>query len=71
MRVHIEQVLPVKGCRALGHVIAGPAAQRIGERRLARAIGAHDRMDLARVDGERKPLEDFCVAYGGVEIVNF
>ena len=34
------------------------AHQRIGERRLARAVAAHDRVDLALADGQVDALED-------------
>ena len=34
------------------------AHQRVGEGRLARAVGAHDRVDLALADGQVDPLED-------------
>jgi len=70
VRRHVEQVGAVEGGRALGHLIAGPAAERVGERRLARAIGAHDRMDLARIDRERDALEDRLAGGFGVEVLN-
>src|SRR3989344_1791605 len=70
MRFERKQVLPVKGRGALRHLISWPSTQRVGERRLARAIGPHDRVDLARIDGERQPLEDRGFADRGVEVFN-
>ena len=43
---------------AAGHDIGRVAHQRVGERRLARAVRAHDRVDLALADVEVDPLED-------------
>ena len=37
------------------------AHQRVGERRLARAVGAHDRVDLALADGQVDALQDLVV----------
>jgi hypothetical protein len=57
-----------EGHRSFGHFIAGPPGQHITERRFARAIGAHNRMDFARVQTERKPLQDRLVGNGCVEV---
>ena len=40
------------------------AHQRVGEGRLARAVGAHDRVDLALADGQVDPLEDLVLGCG-------
>src|SRR5258708_5240958 len=40
------------------------AHQRVGERRLARAVRAHDRVDLARPDLEVDALEDLVLRLG-------
>ena len=40
------------------------AHQRVGEGRLARAVRAHDRVDLALADGQVDPLEDLVVGVG-------
>src|SRR5205085_5338279 len=45
--------------------------EHLRERALAGAVRAHDRVDLARVDGEVEALENFFIAYGGVEIFDF
>ena len=41
------------------------AHQRVGEGRLAGAVGAHDRVDLALADGQVDPLEDLVVGRRG------
>ena len=43
------------------------AGDRVGQRRLARAVGAHDRVRLAVADGERDPLEDLLGAVLGLD----
>ena len=70
MRFELEQVLAIEGDRALGHFIAGAATQDIAEGRLAGAVGAHDRVDLARVHGEAKTLEDRLGVNLGVKVFN-
>ena len=40
------------------------AHQRIGEGRLARAVGAHDRVDLALADGQVDALQDLVLGLG-------
>ena len=47
-------------CDHVGRV----AHQRVGEGRLARAVGAHDRVDLALADGQVDPLEDLVLGVG-------
>jgi len=68
MRLHAEQVFAVEGDRPFGHFITGPTRQHIAERRFARAVGAHDRMNLARVQGQVQALEDRLVGDSGVEV---
>ena len=68
MRFEGQQIFAVEGHRSFGHFIAGPPGQHITERRFARAIGAHNRMDFARVQTERKPLQDRLVGNGCVEV---
>ena len=48
---------------ALDHV-GRVAHQRVGEGRLARAVGAHDRVDLALADGQVDALEDLVLGRG-------
>ena len=70
VRLHVEQILPVEIDRTLGDLITGPPAEHIRQRRLARAIGTHDRMDFARIDAEREALEDRLVGDRGVEVID-
>ena len=48
--VGLGDVLAVEEDLALGDLEAGVAHDHVGERRLARAVGAHQRVDLAAVD---------------------
>jgi hypothetical protein len=61
--LHLEQVLAVSVGRAAGHLVAVAARQHIGQRRLARAVRPHDRMHLARLDGQVDALEDGLVLF--------
>src|SRR6185437_2160158 len=53
VRLHREQLAAVEADAALAHLITGSPRQYVGERRLARAVGAHDRVHLARGHVER------------------
>jgi hypothetical protein len=70
MRLKLQHVLAVERHRTLGHFVTRTAAQHIGKRRLARAIGAHDCVDLTRADFQRQPVEDLLAIYLGVEVFN-
>ena len=48
--LHGEQVLAVPEHLAVGDLVAGAAGEHVGERRLARAVGAHDGVHLALGD---------------------
>ena len=69
----IQQIFAVQGRFAFGHLIAVAARQHIRQRRLARAVRPHDRMDLARRHFQRDALEDLLalVFQFGVEVVDF
>ena len=60
-----------KGHRPPRHFIPGPPAQHIGQRRFPRAVRPHDRMDLARINSERKALEDRLVSDRGGKVIDF
>ena len=45
--LHLEQALAVPEDVAVGDLVVLAAGQHVGERRLARAVGAHDRVHLA------------------------
>ena len=54
----LDEVLAVEEDLALGDLVGRVAHQRVGERRLARAVRAHDRVHLVRVDGQVDALDD-------------
>ena len=54
----LGEVLAVEQDLALGDLVGGMAGDRVGERRLARAVRAHDRVHLVRVDREVDALDD-------------
>src|SRR5882762_2785500 len=53
-----EHVLSFEDDLAAVDRVAGVSHQGVREGRLARAVGAHDRVDLALVDGEGDAFED-------------
>jgi hypothetical protein len=55
------------GC-PFGHLITGPPAKYIAQRRLPRAVRPHNRMNFARVDGQRQTFEDRLAIDFGVEV---
>ena len=62
------QVLPTIGDRALRDLIARAARKNVGQRRLTRAVRAHDRMHLTRFNRERQPFEDFLAVDRDVQV---
>lgn len=71
LRLEGVQVFAVVGDRIRGDVVTGAAGEDVGQRRLDRAIGAHDGVHLPRRDQERQALEDFIAIDGDVEVVDF
>lgn len=57
-RLHREQVLAVEERFAFQDFVAFAAGQDVGERALARAVGAHEGMDFACGDVQIEPVED-------------
>ena len=53
-----QQVLAVEGDPAADHLVAGPAHQHVGQRALARAVGAHHGVDLAAAHLEVDAAQD-------------
>ena len=53
-----QNVLAVEQHLALGDDVIGLAREHMGERRLARAVGAHDGVDAALADRKLEPVED-------------
>ena len=54
----LGDVVAVEQDLALGDLVGRMAHQRVGERRLARAVRAHDRVLLVRVDRQVDALDD-------------
>ena len=61
---HAEQVDTVERDRA-GHVVPFPPGQDVGQRALARPVGAHHGVDLPGADGEVEPAQDARSAHRG------
>ena len=59
-----EEVLPLERRRAARHLVVGVADEHLGERRLAAAVLAHDRVDLALAHGQVDALEDLLAGRG-------
>ena len=57
-----EDVATLPADLAAGHDVRRMAGERVGERGLARAVGPHDRVDLAAADREVDALEDLVLA---------
>ena len=65
-------VLAVEERLAAGDLVGRVAHQRVGERRLARAVRAHQRVNLARADREIDSLDDLgAVLERDVQVLQF
>ena len=53
-----------------GHLGIRVAAEHLGQRALAGAVGPHDRVDFTRTDLEVEALEDLVVRDGRVQILD-
>jgi hypothetical protein len=71
LRVHGQEVLALVEDLALRDLVAGPAGQDVGERALAGAVRAHDRVDLALGHAEVHAAQDLVPPHGGVEVLHF
>ena len=70
--VHLDEVLAVEQDLALRDLVQRVAHERIGERRLAGPVRAHDRVHLVRVHGEVDALDDLgSVLERDVQILEF
>jgi hypothetical protein len=58
VRAERHEVLAAEENLALGDLVRGMSHQRVGERRLSRAVRAHDRVDLVLVHSEVDALDD-------------
>ena len=68
MRLGLGDVLALEGDRALGDLIGGVAEQGVGERRLARAVRPHQRVDLAAGDVEVDAAQDLALLGAHVQV---
>ena len=62
--------LAVERDRALGHLVVRVAHQGVAQRALARAVGAHQGVDLALADRQVDPLEDLLAVDGDVQVLD-
>jgi hypothetical protein len=68
---HGEQVLAIVDHLTGGDDVEFAAGQHLGQRALAGAVGPHDGVHLAGINGERDTLQDFAIANGGVQVFDF
>jgi hypothetical protein len=59
--LHVQQLDAVEPRGAGQHLVGRVAAEHLGQRRLAGAVGAHDGVDLAGVHRQVQALEDLLV----------
>ncbi len=64
-RRHPEQLDAVEGDRTPGDVVAGPAHDHVGQRRLARPVRPHDGVDLAAGHRQVDAPQDVLTADSG------
>jgi hypothetical protein len=68
----LRHVLAVEEDLALGDLVGGMAHQRVGERRLARAVRAHERVGLVQVDRQIDALDDLgAVLEADLQVLEF
>ena len=68
--LHLQEVDAVDGGRALGHLVVRVARQGVAQGALARAVGAHQGVDLALADRQVDPLEDLLAADGDMQVLD-
>ena len=64
----VEQLLAVDGDRATGDRVVAPTHEHVRQRRLARAVRAHERVHLARAHLEVDAAQDLLPRDGGVQV---
>ena len=69
--VEFQQVDSLVSDGSGGHLIVLVTCNHLGESALAGAVRPHDRVDFARFDGKRQPVEDRRIADAGTEIFDF
>ena len=70
-RIEAENVLAIEQHFALGDLVIFLAGEHIAQRRLARAVAAHDGMHLASRNDEVHALEDFAIFDPRVQVADF
>ena len=70
VRIGLRDVLAVEQDLALGDLEVRVAHDRVGERRLAGAVRAHQRVELAGADVQVHALEDLLVPGGDVQVLD-
>jgi hypothetical protein len=66
--VGLGDVLAVEDDLALGHLEVGVAHDRVGQGRLAGAVGAHEGVDLAPAHGQLQAAQDLLVTGADVKV---
>ena len=70
VRIGLGDVLAVEEDLAFGHLEVRVAHDRVRERGLARAVRAHQRVELTGPDVQVDPLEDLLVRSGDVQVLD-
>jgi hypothetical protein len=68
---YFDEVAPLEEDLARGDLVARLADEHVRERALARAVGSHHGVDLARSEGQVDSLQDRYAVGAGVEVVDF
>ena len=68
---HLQQVLALEQDFAAGDFVARLAGDDVAQRRFAGAVRPHDRVHLARVHGQRQPVEDLAILDTNLQIFDF
>ena len=71
VRLQGEHVLAFEQHLALGDRVVGLAGEHMGERRFARAVGAHDGVHLALLDRQIETVEDLLAVDLDVQVLDF
>ena len=71
VRRHLQQVFAPEQDFAVGDFIARLAGDDVRQRRFAGAVRPHDRVHLARVHGERQPMENLALLDTDLQIFHF
>ena len=71
VRRHFQEVLTPVQDFAAGDFVARLAGDDVRKRRFAGAVRPHDRVHLARIHGERQPMEDFAILDTDLQIFHF